>query len=145
MLKSFAEMNARCYFKIFILCWFIGVGVKGKGVDHGVMDTSHRRDAKRVDVRDEDEHKGKGKDEDEDEGEGEGEGEKEYLESDIRIILLNHLRRLGLDAYIVSDKEVEEGSYYSYYFTSSPRVVTSVCCIKVNGMNFDCINLLVRG
>ncbi len=105
--------------------------MKGKGADHGVMDTSHRRDAKRVDGGDEHEHK--------------GEGEEEYLESDIRIILLNHLRRLGLDAYIVSDKEVEEGSYYSYYFASSPRVVTSVCCIKVNGMNFDCINLLVRG
>ncbi len=124
------------YFKIFILCWFICIGVKGKGADHGVMDTSHRQDAKEVD---EDEHEHKG------EGEGEGEGEEEYLESDIRIILLNHLRRLGLDAYVVSDREIEEGPYYSYYFTSIPRVVTNVCCIKVNGMNFDCINLLVRG
>ncbi|MFN4336573.1 MAG: hypothetical protein ACK4FV_03190 [Candidatus Nitrosocaldus sp.] len=82
-------------------------------------------------------------------GRGSGEeGEKvdeEYLESDIRMMLLTHLRRLGLDAYITSDREVEEGPYYSYYFTSIPRIVTSVCCIKVNGMNFDCINLVTRG
>ncbi|MEM4145957.1 MAG: hypothetical protein QXI69_07880, partial [Candidatus Nitrosocaldus sp.] len=107
---------------------FICIGVKGKGADHGVMDTS-RHNAER-DVGDEHAHKGEG---------------EEYLESDIRIILLNHLRRLGLDAYVVSDREVEEGQHYSYYFTSIPRVVTNVCCIKVNGMNFDCINLLVRG
>ncbi len=81
-------------------------------------------------------------------GDGSEGGEKaseEYLESDVRVILLTHLRGLGLDAYISSDREVEEGPYYSYYFTSMPRIVTNVCCIKVSGMNFDCINLLTRG
>lgn len=112
-------------FKIFILCWLIGVGVKeGGAAGRGVTDTSHRH--------------GHG-------SEGEDEEAEEYLESDIRMVLLNHLRKLGLDAYIASDREVEGGPYYSYYFTSIPRIVTSVCCIRVNDMNFDCINLLTRG
>ncbi|MCS7140561.1 MAG: hypothetical protein NZ888_00050 [Candidatus Nitrosocaldus sp.] len=103
--------------------------VKSKGAGHGVVDASH------------------GHEKDTRAGHGGGEGEEggEYLESDIRMLLLNRLRELGLDAYMASDREVEEGPYYSYYFTSMPRMVTSVCCIKVNGMNFDCINLLVRG
>lgn len=94
--------------------------MKEKGAEHGARDASQH------------EH-------------GHGSDEDEYLQSDIRAVLLDHLRRLGLDAYIASDRDVEEGPYYSYYFTSMPRIVTSVCCIKVNNMNFDCINLLVRG
>ncbi len=132
MLRYEDEVQRLIRYKIFILCWLIGVGVKDKEAagHHGVIDTSHKHG---------DGSGGEGK------NENEKEEEEEYLESDMRMILLTHLRRLGLDAYIASDREVEEGPYYSYYFTSIPRIVTSVCCIKVNGMNFDCINLLARG
>lgn len=71
-----------------------------------------------------------------------GEEEEEYIETDISKIMLEHLRSLGYDAELVEDVK---GPYYSYYFSGTQRMVESVCCIKIKGMNFDCMQILIRG
>lgn len=67
--------------------------------------------------------------------------EEEYIETDVVKIMLEHLQELGYDAEIIEDLK---GPYYSYYF-GPQRIVDSVCCIKIKGMEFDCIQVLTRG
>ncbi len=68
--------------------------------------------------------------------------DEEYVEEDVAKIMLEHLHSLGYDAELVQDLE---GPYYSDYFSSASRIVESVCCIKIKGMEFDCMQILVRG
>ncbi|RMF30697.1 MAG: hypothetical protein D6752_03580 [Candidatus Nitrosothermus koennekii] len=70
------------------------------------------------------------------------EEEQEYIESDIVKIMLEHLHELGYDAELIPDLK---GPYYSYYFSGSQRIVDSICCIKIKGMEFDCMQILARG
>ncbi len=69
----------------------------------------------------------------------------EYLETDVRAKILEQLKSLGIDASIAERVDVKSDSYYSYYFTSMPRVVTSIGYIRVEGMNFDYIQILTKG
>lgn len=70
---------------------------------------------------------------------------EEYLETDVRAKILEQLKSLGIDASIAERVDVKSDSYYSYYFTSMPRVVTSIGYIRVEGMNFDYIQILTKG
>jgi hypothetical protein len=71
--------------------------------------------------------------------------EEEYLVTDITLNILKQLSSLGIKASIVDLDDMPDKQYYSYYFTSMPRVVTSVGYIKVDGMNFDYIHILGKG
>jgi len=71
--------------------------------------------------------------------------EGEYLVTDITLNILKQLNSLGIKASIVDLDDIPDKQYYSYYFTSMPRVVTSVGYIKVDGMNFDYIHILGKG
>ncbi len=73
-----------------------------------------------------------------------GEGE-EYFDTDVISKVIKQLKALGIDASISYATDVNDHQYYSYYFTSMPRVVTSIGYIKVEGMNFDYIQILARG
>ncbi len=77
--------------------------------------------------------------------EGEGKKEEEYLVTDITLNILKQLSSLGIKASMVDLDDMPDKQYYSYYFTSMPRVVTSVGYIKVDGMNFDYIHILGKG
>ncbi|MFY3741878.1 MAG: hypothetical protein HMLIMOIP_002338 [Candidatus Nitrosomirales archaeon] len=75
------------------------------------------------------------------------EGEKEYLETDVRKILLEHLKDLGIDAELVDSgkSSIEKQPFFSFYFSGTPRMVDSMGCIKVQGKNFDYIHIIRRG
>lgn len=75
----------------------------------------------------------------------ESKDEGEYLVTDITLNILKQLNSLGIKASIVDLDDIPDKQYYSYYFTSMPRVVTSVGYIKVDGMNFDYIHILGKG
>ncbi len=77
--------------------------------------------------------------------EDESKEEEEYLVTDITLNILKQLSSLGIKASIVDLDDMSDKQYYSYYFTSMPRVVTSVGYIKVDGMNFDYIHILGKG
>jgi hypothetical protein len=76
---------------------------------------------------------------------GEGGEREEYFDTDIINKVIKQLKALGIDASISDAMDVNDRQYYSYYFTSMPRVVTSIGYIKVEGMNFDYIQILARG
>lgn len=73
--------------------------------------------------------------------------EEEYLETDVRKILLGHLTSLEIDSEIVEQgtTAVEKPPYYSLYFSRAPRMVDSMGCIKVKGKNFDYIHIIRKG
>ncbi len=75
------------------------------------------------------------------------EAEEEYLETDVRKILLEHLRHLGFDAELIDrgKAEVEKPPYYSFHRSGTPLMVDTEGCIKVKGRNFDHIHLVRRG
>ena len=75
------------------------------------------------------------------------EEEKEYLETDVRKIFLEHLKRFGIDAEFVDSgkSDIEKKPYYSFYFSGTPRMVDNMGCIKVQGKNFDYIHIVRRG
>lgn len=75
------------------------------------------------------------------------ENEEEYLETDVRKILLEHLKSLGMDAEIVEQgkTEVEKPPYYSFHLSATPIMVDNMGCIKVNGKNFDYVHVIRRG
>jgi hypothetical protein len=77
--------------------------------------------------------------------EEEGGEEEEYFDTDVISKVIKQLKALGIDASISDAMDVNDHQYYSYYFTSMPRVVTSIGYIKVEGMNFDYIQILARG
>ncbi len=77
--------------------------------------------------------------------EEEVEKKEEYIDTDVISKIIKQLKGLGINASIADAAEVNDDSYYSYYFTSMPRVVTSIGYIKVEGMNFDYIQILARG
>ena len=68
--------------------------------------------------------------------------QEEYIESDVTKIMLEHLHQLGYEAEFIEDIK---GPYYSYHFSGSPKVVDSICCIKIKGAEFDCMQILTRG
>ena len=68
--------------------------------------------------------------------------QEEYIETDIVKIMLEHLRELGYETELTNDIK---GPYYSYYFSGSQRVVDSICCIKIKGAEFDCMQIVTRG
>jgi hypothetical protein len=75
------------------------------------------------------------------------EEETEYLETDVRKIILANLKRFGIDAEFVDSgkSNIEKPPYYSYYFSGTARMVDNIGCLKVNGKNFDYIHILRRG
>ena len=75
------------------------------------------------------------------------EGENAYLETDVRKIFLEHLKRFGIDAEFVDPRksDIEKQPYYSFYFSGTSRMVDSMGCIKVRGKNFDYIHIVRRG
>lgn len=75
------------------------------------------------------------------------EGDEEYLETDIRKIVLNNLKNLGVDADFDSGKlDIEKPPYYSGIFAGSIfRMVDNVGTIRVKGQNFDYVHIVRRG
>lgn len=56
--------------------------------------------------------------------------------------MIDNLHELGYKAEKIEDIG---GPYYSYYFSGASRIVESVCCIKIEGLEFDCMQILIRG
>ena len=75
------------------------------------------------------------------------EGENEYLETDVRKILLGHLKHLGMETELVDfgKSGTEKQPFFSFYFSGTPRMVDSMGCIKVQGKNFDYVHIIRRG
>ncbi len=76
------------------------------------------------------------------------EEEEEYLQTDIRKMLLNNLKNLRVEADFVDSGEldVEKPPYYSSLFAGSIfRMVDNMGTIKVKGQNFDYIHIVRRG
>lgn len=76
------------------------------------------------------------------------EDEKEYLETDVRKIILENAKELGLDANFIdpSVSDAEKPPYYSSHFAGSIfRMVDSVGTMRVKGQNFDYIHIVRRG
>lgn len=75
------------------------------------------------------------------------EGEAEYLETDVRKRLVQHLKRLSMDVEPVDPGtlSLEKKPYYSYYYAGSAGMVDNMGCLKVKGRNFDYIHIIRRG
>ncbi len=75
------------------------------------------------------------------------EGEKEYLETDVRKILLGHLKHLGIESEFVDSGKsgIEKQPFFSFYFSGTSRMVDNMGCLKVRGKNFDYIHIIRRG
>ncbi|MEM2760000.1 MAG: hypothetical protein QXU32_04260 [Nitrososphaerales archaeon] len=72
--------------------------------------------------------------------------EEEYIETDIRKIIIQNLKQLGLDAHFVEKSEVERPPYYSGFFAGSIfRMVDSMGTVAIKGQNFDYIHVVRRG
>ncbi|MEM2855699.1 MAG: hypothetical protein QW416_01165 [Candidatus Nitrosocaldaceae archaeon] len=68
--------------------------------------------------------------------------EEDFIENDITKIMIDNLHELGYKAEKIEDID---GPYYSYYFSGASRIAESVCCIKIEGLEFDCMQILIRG
>jgi hypothetical protein len=75
------------------------------------------------------------------------EGESEYLETDVRKKLLEHMKHLNIETEPVEPGtiDIEKKPYYGYHFSSSLGMVDNVGCFKVRGKNFDYIHIIRRG
>jgi hypothetical protein len=73
--------------------------------------------------------------------------EAEYLETDVRKIVLEHLRKHGVDAELLEPgkSDMEKPPYYTNYFSGTAKMVDSAACIAVRGRNFDGVHIVRRG
>jgi len=75
------------------------------------------------------------------------ENDEEYLETDVRKVVLHNLKHLGLDAELVaSNPDIEKSSYTGGFFVGNVfRMVDNVGTIKAKGQNFDYVHIVRRG
>lgn len=74
------------------------------------------------------------------------EAEEEYLETDVRKIVLEHLQSLGVGAELLEPgkSDVEKPPFYSFYFAGTARMVDSEGCIEVKNRNFRYVHIVRR-
>ena len=70
------------------------------------------------------------------------------------IVLKTHPQRLSeiLSKIGVESKpkdigtdEIEQGDYYSRYFTQTPRMVTNKGCLEIKNTNIDAVQIIQKG
>jgi len=57
------------------------------------------------------------------------------------------LAEIGVEseAKAIATVDVENGDYYSRYFSQTPRMVTNKGCLELKGTNIDVIQIIQKG
>ena len=57
------------------------------------------------------------------------------------------LKEIGVEAAAkeIATDEVENGDYYSRYFTQTPRMVTNKGCVEVKNSSIDVVQIIQKG